>query len=105
MTIGTAATAKDTANTYTAREQGADLLQEVIAQLQHFGYTKRAVDTWRHEGDAHTPAHNVRHAYSGGEWTITQWVDGGGPVEVRWTVRATMPDIKTLMSAILPPAF
>lgn len=105
MTIGTAATAKDTANTYSLREQGADLLQEVIAQLQHFGYTKTAVDTWRHAGDEHTLGHTVRHAYSGGEWIVTHWVDGGGQVEVRWTVRATMPNIQTLMSAILPPAF
>jgi len=91
----------ETATEATPHQQGADLLQELVAQLQHFGYTKRAVDTWRNDSDGH----NVRHAYSGGEWTVTHWVDGGGQVQVRWGVRATMPDIRTLLTAVLPVPF
>lgn len=82
-------------------QQGADLLEELLAQLQHLGYTKRAVDTYRNDADGH----NVRHAYSGGEWTLTHWTDGGGYVQVRWGVRATMPNVGTLLSAVLPVPF
>ena len=84
-----------------AHYQGSELLAEVIAQLQHFGYRKIAVDTWRNDAERH----NARHAYAGGEWTVTHWADGGGQVEVRWSTRATMPDIKTVMAAILPVPF
>lgn len=97
-TIDSTATETDTR---TPHQQGADLLQHVLAELADEGYRKAAVDTWRHPGDQH----NIRHAYSGGEWTLTCWTDGGGAHEVRWTVRATMPAVGTIVSAVLPPAF
>jgi hypothetical protein len=84
-----------------AHHQGSELLTEVIAQLQHFGYRRVAIDTWRNDAERHT----ARHAYAGGEWTVTHWLDGAGQVEVRWSTRATMPDIKTVMAAILPVPF
>lgn len=81
--------------------QGSDLLLELLAQLAHFGYRKAAVDTYRNDQESH----NVRHSYRNGEWTLACWSDGAGQIEVRYSVRATMPDIKTLMASILPPAF
>jgi hypothetical protein len=83
------------------QNQGSDLLHEVLAQLAHFGYRKAAIDTYRNDQEAH----NVRHSYRNGEWTLACWTDGGGQIEVRYSVRATMPDIRTLMTSILPPAF
>jgi hypothetical protein len=99
MTTGTATTATEDQRSLHA--QGADLLQELLAQLVHFGYRKAAVDTWRNDQEAH----NIRHAYAGGEWTLTHWHDGAGYIEVRYTVRATMPDIKTLLASVLPVPF
>lgn len=81
--------------------QGADLLQELLAQLAHFGYRKAAIDTYRNDQDGH----NVRHSYRNGEWTLARWYDEHGVVEVRYSVRATMPDIQELLGAVLPAPF
>lgn len=104
MTADTATPATeitDETDERAAHYEGSELLMEVIAQLQHFGYRRTAVDTWRNDADSH----NARHAYSGGEWTVAHWIDGAGQIEVKWTTRATMPDIKTVMAAILPVPF
>lgn len=81
--------------------QGAILLQDYLATIGKLGYTKVAVDTWRNDAERHT----LRHSYRNGEWTIKAWADGSGPISVLWTVRDNMPDVSTLVSATLPPAF
>lgn len=86
---------------------GADLLQELLAQLAHHGYLKAAIDTWRDPGTGHC----LRHSYRNGEWTLTCWYDGRSAtdrpaaIEHRYSVRDTMPDITTLVNAVIPPPF
>lgn len=100
MTTATEAAAQPADRT-ALQLAGADLLQALIEHLSTIGYRKAAIDTWRHDGEAH----NLRHSYRNGEWTITSWVDGGGAIEHRYSVRNTMPDLRTLTHAVLPPPF
>lgn len=96
MTTETAALAAPTVP--TARQAGADLLDEVLQALSHHGYTKVAIDTWRNQDDKH----NVRHAYTNGEWILTAWFDNCGAIEHRYSVRAEMPPVVHLVAAIVP---
>lgn len=91
-------TATDTPTPHAA---GAALLQELLAALPACGYRKAAVDTWRNDA----VSHNLRHAYTGGEWTLTTWYDGDGAIEHRYGVRAEMPALATLVSAVVAPPF
>lgn len=97
MTTATDTTAAPAAT----HHQGSELLQALLEKLSQVGYRKTAIDTWRHASDGH----NIRHAYRNGEWTVTCWSDGGGAYQVRWTTRATLPDVGTVYNAVLPPAF
>lgn len=82
--------------------QGALLLHDLIRVLvTDCGYRKTAVDTYRNDENAH----NIRHQYTNGEWSLSCWTDGGGTLEVRYSVRATMPHITALVNSVLPPAF
>jgi hypothetical protein len=94
----TTAVAPDRADLTT---QGALLLQAYLSAIAQLGYRKTAVDTWRNDAERH----NIRHQYTNGEWSLASWTDGGGVIELRYSVRATMPDVSALVSATLPPAF
>ncbi len=80
------------------REQGVALLDELIRTLAELGYVKISIDTRRD----HAAAHNVRHSYSNGEWTIRHWYDGGTAGYVKWSTRATMPDVHQVIGDIFP---
>lgn len=87
--------------TLSPTAQGANLLQALLTTVEKLGYRKTAIDTWRND----TEQHNLRHSYRNGEWTVKSWTDGNGGVSVLWSVRDTMPEVSTVVSAILPPAF
>lgn len=82
----------------TAHQQGAQLLGDYLRQMAVLDYQRIAIDTWRHR----QTRHNLRHSYTNGEWTITHWVDGFQPRQVRWSTRATMPDVLQLLGDTSP---
>lgn len=84
-----------------AHKAGVALLDSYLAALRDLGYQKRAVDTWTDPRNQHF----VRHAYCNGEWTLTCGYLGAGALEVRYSVRATMPEVGQLINATLPPPF
>jgi len=84
-----------------AHHAGVALLDAYLAALRGHGYQKRAIDTWIGPGGNHY----IRHAYCNGEWTLTCGNRGEGSLEVRYSVRATMPSVEQLLSATLPPPF
>jgi hypothetical protein len=83
------------------RLAGVLLLEALVERLRAVGYVKTAIDTHTDLMNKHT----IRHSYSGGEWTLSCGYDGQPRLEVRYSIRATMPSVDQLANAVLPPPF
>lgn len=84
-----------------ARLAGVALLNGYLAALAELGYRKRAIDTYV----SRDGGHYVRHSYCNGEWSLFCGHRGEGALEVRYSIRATIPSVEQLLNATLPPPF
>jgi len=83
------------------RLAGVLLLETLVERLRAHGYIRTAIDTYTDLGNRHT----IRHSYANGEWTLSCGYDGHPRLEVRYSIRATMPDVEQLLNAVVPPPF
>jgi len=83
------------------RLAGVLLLEALIERLREVGYVKAAIDTYVDLSNRHT----IRHSYANGEWTLSCGYEGSPRLEVRYSIRATMPNAEELLNAVVPPPF